>query len=313
MAFTEQQQAAITDMSPRVCVSAGAGSGKTTILIERIVHLLSHPECWPDRNPSLDRIVAITFTDKAAAEMKARLRRRFREAQAAAVSPGGPDWRELERQVDAARVSTIHSFCGSILRENALRLGMDPEWGVLGDADAERLMEEAVNDTVRELLEDESSPVTRLSLELNLAQIKTGLAEMLRRRWEFQPGDDASRYADTESLYRHWQQSLPGVAEFFLHVFRNSPKTRFCLESVKALEGRARTRRTREINVRPARKCWRSLPPANQDSRSGYEITCDFSPWPVRRTIGPKTISRVKVALDRAKKFFYRLPPAGLG
>lgn len=307
MAFTEQQQAAITDMSPRVCVSAGAGSGKTTILIERIVHLLSHPECWPDRNPSLDRIVAITFTDKAAAEMKARLRRRFREAQAADTGEGGPDWRELERQVDAARVSTIHSFCGSILRENALRLGMDPEWGVLGDADAERLMEEAVADTVRESLEDESSPVSQLSLELNLAQIKTGLAEMLRRRWEFQSDGNASRYADMDSLYLHWKKSLPSMEEFFLHVFRNSPKTRFCLESVKALEGRCTDPTDkREIQRASCQEVLAAI--AAGEPKLAERVRNYLATYP--RICGSKNnwpeddFTRVKSALDGAKKFF---------
>lgn len=238
MGFTQQQQTAIQDMAPLVCVSAGAGSGKTTILIERIAYLLSHPECWPDGNPALDRIVAITFTDKAAAEMKARLRRKFREEQAAGPSREGPDWRELERQVDGARVSTIHSFCGSILRENALRIGMDPEWAVLGDADAEQLMEQAVAETVQELLEQGDPSAYVLSLELSLAQVKQGLDEMLRRRWEFQAGNDAPRYEDAESLYEHWRGTYDDAQEFFLHVFRYSPDTRYFLNALKSLEGR---------------------------------------------------------------------------
>lgn len=307
MAFTEQQQGAIRDMNPRVCVSAGAGSGKTTILIERIVYLLSHPECWPDGNPGLDRIVAITFTDKAAAEMKARLRRRFREAQAAEERSGGPDWRELERQVDGARVSTIHSFCGSILRENALRIGMDPDWGVLADADAERLMEEAVNGTVRELLEDDLSPVTQLSMELTLAQIKSGLAEMLQRRWEFQPGDESSRYADEEGLYHYWKKSFPDVQEAFLHVFRNSPKTRFWLESLRALEGRC-TDPTDKREVQRA-SCQQVLAaiaagePKLAEQVQNYLAT--FTRMAGSKNKWPEgDFERVKSALDGAKKFF---------
>lgn len=237
MGFTKQQEEAIKDMRPLVCVSAGAGSGKTTILIERIVYLLSHPECWPDRQPALDRIVAITFTDKAASEMKARLRKRFREAQAGGMTPGAPDWRDLERQVDGARVSTIHAFCAAILREHALRIGMDPEWAVLGDADAEQLMEQAVVETLQELLEQDDPAVTRLSVEWGRKQLKAALAEMVGKRWEVQAGEDATRYSNPESLYTFWLEQWPTAQESFLHVCRHSRELPFLLENLRAFEG----------------------------------------------------------------------------
>ncbi|HOT51051.1 MAG TPA: UvrD-helicase domain-containing protein, partial [Candidatus Hydrogenedentes bacterium] len=69
---TEAQQRAVTSMQKTLCVDAGAGSGKTRVLIERIIYLIE------EQNADLDEIVAITFTDKAAAEMKTRLRQAFR-------------------------------------------------------------------------------------------------------------------------------------------------------------------------------------------------------------------------------------------
>ena len=73
MTWTKEQAEAITAREPHICVDAGAGSGKTRVLIERIVDVLARGEA------ELDHIVAITFTDAAAAEMKDRLRKAFRE------------------------------------------------------------------------------------------------------------------------------------------------------------------------------------------------------------------------------------------
>ena len=72
MTRTEQQLDAIRTRARAVCVDAGAGSGKTSVLVERIVSLLE------ERRAGLDEIVAITFTENAAAEMKSRLRAAFR-------------------------------------------------------------------------------------------------------------------------------------------------------------------------------------------------------------------------------------------
>jgi len=121
MSITPEQRAAIESRARLICVDAAAGSGKTRILVERIVHLLEHG------GARLDGIVAFTFMEKAAAEMKARLRARFRERALAdeATPEQATRWRGFERGVDGARVSTIHAFCMAVLRENALRLGVD--------------------------------------------------------------------------------------------------------------------------------------------------------------------------------------------
>ncbi len=236
-AFTSDQLKAVNARDPLVCVAAGAGSGKTTILIERIARLLAEHREQPGRELGLDQIVAITFTEKAAAEMKARLRRKFREAADPAHSGDTHFWRDMERQVDSARVSTIHSFCASILREHALRIGMDPDWAVLGDVESEQMAEQAVVETLYRLLEQEDPACLRLSLEMSRAQLKMTLEGMTAKRWEFQTVPGGERYASPEALYAHWREELPRVQESLLQVFCHNQEVHAHLEALGAYDG----------------------------------------------------------------------------
>ena len=116
-AFSDEQNAAIRARGPLITVSAGAGSGKTTVLVERFIDLVQRDGVSP-----LD-ILAITFTEKGAAEMKERIVRRFEDRA---------DVRN-RRQAEAAYISTIHGFCSRILRENPLAARLDPSFRVMDE------------------------------------------------------------------------------------------------------------------------------------------------------------------------------------
>jgi ATP-dependent helicase/nuclease subunit A len=112
-----EQLAAVITREPVIALSAGAGSGKTTVLVERFLHLVT------DDGLSPLEILAITYTEKAAAEMKERIVRRFEER--------GDD--ANRRHAEAAYISTIHGFCARLLRENPLAAGVDPAFGMIDD------------------------------------------------------------------------------------------------------------------------------------------------------------------------------------
>ena len=121
MKFTEQQLAAIERRDSSILVSAGAGTGKTSVLVERFVRAAQ------DDGADVGSILAITFTEKAAAQLKQRVRKRFVELNDI------PRARESE----AAWISTIHGFCARVLRTHALAAGIDPEFRVLDAVEAE--------------------------------------------------------------------------------------------------------------------------------------------------------------------------------
>lgn len=127
------QQAAVEHpINAPLKVIAGAGTGKTMVLTHRFVHILKgHPEIAPQN------ILALTFTKKAAAEMKERIIDLAKELgvipKDAAIPP--QLW-----------IGTFHSFCGRILRENAFEAGLDPNFIVLGEADTRQIFHRIVND-----------------------------------------------------------------------------------------------------------------------------------------------------------------------
>jgi ATP-dependent helicase/nuclease subunit A len=135
MNFTPQQQAAITRNKQDVCVVAGPGSGKTRVLVERFGWLI-------ENKTSPLQILAITFTEKAATEIKRRLVERFGK------SPG------LREQIERAYVSTVHGFCARILRENAIAAGIDPEFSVLDAPQSEAALQDAATKVLETMFRD---------------------------------------------------------------------------------------------------------------------------------------------------------------
>ena len=121
-----QQRAAI-DARGTVFVSAGAGTGKTTVLVERFVTAVC------DDGLDVGSLLAITYTDRAAGELRSRIAARLRER-------GRPD---LARELDVAWISTIHGFCRRVLAQYTVAAGVDPRFRVLDDAQARVLQSEA--------------------------------------------------------------------------------------------------------------------------------------------------------------------------
>ncbi len=125
--FTSEQKSAIEYRRLDACVVAGPGSGKTTVLVERYKRLVEREGMNPNQ------ILAITFTEKAAANMKSRLSVEFR-GDAVRL-------RELER----GWVSTIHGFCNRLLRENSIAAGLDPRFIMLDERHADDLRTSCMN------------------------------------------------------------------------------------------------------------------------------------------------------------------------
>jgi ATP-dependent exoDNAse (exonuclease V) beta subunit len=130
-------------------VEAAAGTGKTTELVNRILEVLGRGKA------SVDEIVAVTFTEKAAGELKLRLRQELEDARRAAVDPAVAARLDAAVQsLEEARVSTIHGFCADLLRERPVEARVDPIFRVLTEAQAERLFGEAFASWFQERLED---------------------------------------------------------------------------------------------------------------------------------------------------------------
>ncbi|HOL20349.1 MAG TPA: UvrD-helicase domain-containing protein, partial [Candidatus Hydrogenedens sp.] len=138
--LTEEQKNAVFSDARVIGVDASAGSGKTRVLTARILRLLI------EKQIDLNDIVAITFTEKASAEMKQRLRDAFREFATHANSQELTRWRWLEQQLESAHICTIHSFCSSILREYALKLGFNPDFRIIDEQENFLLLDKFIRE-----------------------------------------------------------------------------------------------------------------------------------------------------------------------
>ncbi len=129
MAWTQQQENAINARDTSLIVSAAAGSGKTAVLTERLIQLISDSES----GVRADRMIVVTFTNDAAAELKKRLDMKLR-----ALINEHPDDKHLLRQqvlLQNAHISTINSFCFDLLRDNITDQGITSGFGVLDESD----------------------------------------------------------------------------------------------------------------------------------------------------------------------------------
>jgi ATP-dependent helicase/nuclease subunit A len=143
VALTAAQAAAIT-AAGSAAVCAGAGSGKTLVLAERFVHLLRP---GGDGSPPVDQvaqILAITFTEKAAGEMKRRIRQLVGAAVTTARGDERVHWERVRRELLGAQVSTIHALCARLLRDNPLEAGIDPHAVVLDEYESRDFNERVI-------------------------------------------------------------------------------------------------------------------------------------------------------------------------
>jgi ATP-dependent helicase/nuclease subunit A len=194
MPLTAEQRDAIATREVSVALSAGAGCGKTHVLTERFLSHLEPPGEGDERT-HLGQLVAITFTDAAAREMRSRIRRTCYDRLIGAATAQEQDhWLQQLREIDSARVSTIHAFCASLLRAHAAAANLDPTFAVLDQGEADLLQYETIDDVLRDQLAQLDADTLDLAAACGLARLKQQIAALLtgRRDASFQRWIDKS-------------------------------------------------------------------------------------------------------------------------
>ncbi len=178
---TPAQQEAIETLDCNVSVSAGAGSGKTRVLVERFLEIVAQ------KKAGADGILAITFTRKAAKEMKERLRSGFLERLKTAQGSDRDFWQEQLNYLENAQITTIDSFCSKVLRENPVEANLDPNFTVREEYELEIFKQEVLDSFVdRSLQESEGNFLLLLQeygyrpLVATLIQLLDDLKEVLK-------------------------------------------------------------------------------------------------------------------------------------
>ena len=176
--WTAEQLAAIETTDCNILVSAAAGSGKTAVLVERIIRLLCHKEDPVD----IDRLLVVTFTEAAAAEMRERI------ADALEKEIAVSNRLELKRQLsllNGASISTLHAFCLEVIHRYFYLLELDPAFRVADELEANMLRQDVMAIVLEEAFAEEDEFFLQLAELYGGKNGDEGLAHMVLRLYQF--------------------------------------------------------------------------------------------------------------------------------
>ncbi len=228
---TPKQREAIGKVDQDLPVTAGAGSGKTFVLTHRYFQILA------ERKATLSEILTITFTEKAANQMKQKIRDLIRQsaqevtcsdfpplAKPSLQSPPSQYWQTLLDDFDQAYISTIHGFCARVLRENAIRVGLDPDFSVMDEHITSLRQPEIIRRTVFQLINARDVSIAHLLQYFSIYQVTERLSDLLRKRvqytglYEFYFNDDNTPKS-VDALFDHvehcFKEKVSPVLESF--------------------------------------------------------------------------------------------------
>jgi ATP-dependent helicase/nuclease subunit A len=172
--LNSDQETAATTLDRHVSVTAGPGSGKTTVLVARYLHILRQKEI------SVDQIVAITFTNRAANEMRTRLRSQLDRLMREGDKDERAKWLRHKRALDGAVITTFHGFCARLLREFPLEAEIDPQFTLLDEMQSRMMLEAVTEETLTEFINSGHDDITRLVVAVGRASVRDAALQIYR-------------------------------------------------------------------------------------------------------------------------------------
>lgn len=177
--WTDEQKKVIETRHRNLLVSAAAGSGKTAVLVERIIRMITDPEHPVD----IDKLLVMTFTNAAAAEMRERV-----ETALGKILDEDPGNKNLERQntlIHHAKITTIDSFCLNLLREHFHELDLDPGFRVADEGELMLLKADVMKELLEEYYGREDERFIKFVDTYATGRTDGGLEEYILKVWEF--------------------------------------------------------------------------------------------------------------------------------
>lgn len=177
MEWTREQKRIIDIRDSNILVSAAAGSGKTAVLVERILNLVKN------ENKDIDEFLVVTFTKAAAAGMKQKIQKALVEA-----SNNGENVRHIRKQLsllNKAHITTIDSFCMDVVKSNFHVLGMDPSFRVGDNSELNIVFQESLNEVLENAYAEETDKFKELVEAFSENRGDTGLCDIISRLYKF--------------------------------------------------------------------------------------------------------------------------------
>jgi len=196
---SSQKAAAVDRIGENIALLSGAGCGKTYVLARRFTELLLDGK---DKSDPLSRLVALTFTEKAALEMSRRVREMLAQFASSAKKSDRQRLRDWLNRLPEARISTIHSFCSSVLRSYAIEAGIDPAFSLCADQLlADKMLTEATEQAIIQAVEARSPNACEALLLTSFDELARQVFQLVQWRTEWKGSD----YDDPAETIRRWQ------------------------------------------------------------------------------------------------------------
>src|SRR5437870_6109562 len=170
-----EQAAAAHTLDRHLSVTAGPGAGKTTVLVERYLEILH------TKKVSVDNIVAITFTNRAANEMRQRVRAKIDALLHATSGNERQTWLRHKRALEGAVITTIHGFCSRLLHEFPVEADVDPQFMLLDEHQAAMLLESVVEEALADAIHHGNEKIVQLAQGAGRAALAKALGELHRK------------------------------------------------------------------------------------------------------------------------------------
>lgn len=212
--YTEAQRKAL-DIGKSISVTAGAGTGKTFLLTQRYIRLLESGARPKD-------ITALTYTEKAAAEMQTKIAREIKMQ-----AKTNPQMQEALDTFSQASISTFHGFCLSILKEFAYEAGLEPGFSIMDDLDKTELIENSIKDVLKNPGDELFETVVRLHLYMNPQEITKAVKRII------ETGDAAwfeTLRTDPETVRQSWLAACRDhfeLSDEFVECIENAPESEY--------------------------------------------------------------------------------------
>lgn len=173
--WTNQQKNAIDARNSNIIVSAAAGSGKTAVLVERVIKMITDAE-----NPvGVDRLLIVTFTNPAAAEMKSRISARLQKILR--EDPSNSNALKQMSLLPSAKICTIDSFCLNLVRDNFFKLGISQDFTVLDETEVQIIADNALNTVLDNCFEEKDKHFISLVEMLSSPKDDKALVSSIKR------------------------------------------------------------------------------------------------------------------------------------
>lgn len=200
-------------------VTAGAGTGKTYVLVQKYIDLLK------TRNVTVPQILALTFTDKAAAEMKDRIRKEILRLE-------GPRWEKAAEDFLIAPVQTFHSFCAQVLREFPIEAGLEPGFAVLDEQQVSRIHTRAYEDLIHTRQADPINEALVYTLSItDQSNLRTILFALYGKREQYARFFSALEGDETQVL-EVWKHEVDLFRDGEISALRKDPAFVSCIRTL---------------------------------------------------------------------------------